>query len=81
MDDKTHYPLVVLQFYDHSSGTVEQVEHPLICRIVGWVYKETKLYYTVVTWITGDNMGDHQNNEAFLILKSTVISKRVIKGV
>jgi len=76
-----HYPLVVLTFYDHSSGTLEDVKNPLVCTCVGWISRETDLYYTVVTWVCGDDMGDRTNNEAFLILKSTVIKKRILKGI
>ena len=72
------YRTCVLEFYDHSSGVIRDLDSALLCHAVGWLWKEDKLSYYLVTWVSGGNMSDPENNDCFQILKSAVIKKTFI---
>jgi len=74
------YPLVVIEWYDHSGdgGWVEEKDLdalPIIAKTVGWLFKEDKLRYHVMNTITNDN-GQGGNSE---ILKGTVVSAKILR--
>jgi len=71
-------PLIGLRFYDHSMHNAVELA-PIVCDIVGWLYKEDKLSYYVATWICDGKVMDH-NTEAFQILKSTVVTKYELRA-
>jgi hypothetical protein len=67
---------VAIRFLDHVSDCGNPEEMKLLeCEAGGYLVHEDKLHYRLLSWITNDEATNH-NNEAYLILKSTVLSVR-----
>jgi hypothetical protein len=69
--------LVHLTFWDHVQASGDNAE-PIKCELVGWLYKESKIAYYLASWICEENI-NNPNSECYVILKSTVTKKRVVK--
>lgn len=69
-------PAMVIEFYDHCTGPMKDCAKPLVCQVIGWLWKEDSKAYYLITWIAEDNLGDEENNDVYVILKSAVIRKR-----
>lgn len=70
--------LVSLTFWDHISGPADTTK-ALKCEISGWLIKESNVAYYINTWIAEGNPFD-SNSEVYVIIKSTVIKKRVLNA-
>lgn len=70
---------VVLRFWDHCNFSGESIEafRPLECEVVGYLVGETKLAYHVVVWVSEDDVLS-ENTDGYVVLKSTIISKRFL---
>jgi|GEM_PF-6180235 hypothetical protein len=62
--------LVGVRFWDHSMGSGDSLG-PILCELLGLLYKEDKHCYYVCSWICGKDPKD-PNSEGFSVLKSTV---------
>lgn len=69
--------VIIANFWDHA----QNIEHPMLCQVVGKVLDETKLHYSVCCWDLMDSPSDTRkgNWHVFSILKSTIVSKKIIK--
>lgn len=70
------YPLVCVQFWDHSLGSPPIA--PVNCEVFGILAHQDDLCYYVLSWIADSNLTD-DNNEVYCILKSTVVKLVHIK--
>lgn len=71
-------PLIGLRFYDHSMDNATDIT-PIVCDVVGWLFKEDSLSYYVAVWICNGKVNDH-NTEAFQILKAAVTDRYILKS-
>ena len=74
------YPLVSIEWYDHSGdgGWVDEKELeklPVLAKTDGWLIKEDDLRYHVMNTITNDD-GHGGNSE---ILKGTVVRAKILR--
>ena len=66
--------IVELKFYDHASDT----EDALIFVVWGRVCKQDKKHVVVQSWAHPDNLENDNQTECFSIIKSCIISSRVL---
>tara|TARA_R100000306_G_C4332660_1_gene121053 strand:+ start:410 stop:670 length:261 start_codon:yes stop_codon:yes gene_type:complete len=74
------YPLVVIEWYDHSgdAGWIELKDlekPPILAKTVGWLIKEDDIRYHVMNTITNDG-GQGGNSE---ILKGAVVRTKILR--
>lgn len=70
--------LMTVTFWDHCNGDATAAK-AIKCSVVGWLFKESNLSYYLAHWVAeGDPAGE--NSEVNVILKSTVIKKRVFNA-
>lgn len=65
-----------IKMYDHATGTKELIT----VEVIGWVLAQNKLQVTMTWWLTNSKDKDvrDENIEPFVLLKSAIISKRVL---
>lgn len=68
----------LIRFLDHCQYTGSAAEaKPVECEVMGYVAHEDPLYIVVLAWVA-ENDANNQNNECYVILKSTIIEKRAL---
>ena len=66
-------------FWDHISGSASEVkENDGLIEVYGCIYKETKLFIWVASWICDRELAT-SNTDVYKIVKSTIISKRRLR--
>ena len=69
--------VVAVQFLDHCTGS-ESTLAPVKCEVVGLLLYEDDLYLRVASWIC-EGQADNPNNELYVILKSCITRRRVLR--
>lgn len=64
---------IFIEFWDHSQATCGMSE-PIKCFVIGWLLKETKLHYSIATWLTEE--GPDENTDSYAILRKAIISEK-----
>ena len=67
--------IVEVDFYDHAQDS----EEALVFRVWGRVCKVEKKHIVVQVWAHPDNMENDNQTEYYSIIKSCIISSRVLK--
>jgi hypothetical protein len=69
--------VVAIQFLDHCTGSDANLA-PVKCEVVGLVLFENAEYIRVASWIT-EGQADNPNNELYVILKSCILQRRILR--
>lgn len=69
---------IVVRFLDHCQAPGSALEaKPVECEVVGYLTREEPTYLVVTSWVAEDDMAS-ENCESYVVLKSTIIEKRVL---